>query len=83
MPDTAPHWRLDDGSALHGVGVHHAQSQSVVSLSRPLFSFQTSMPPILRGFRVAVPICVSAAVSFLSLRCRLLDGSHYTRYPVR
>lgn len=37
------------------------------------------MPPILRGFRVAVPVCVSAAVSFLSLRCRLLDGSHYTR----
>lgn len=37
------------------------------------------MPPILRGFRVAVPVCVSAAVSFLSLRCRLLGGSHYTR----
>ena len=37
------------------------------------------MPPILRGFRVAVPVCVSAAVSFLSLRCRLLDSSHYTR----
>ena len=36
------------------------------------------MPPILRGFRVAVPVCVSAAVSFLSLR-RLLDGYHYTR----
>lgn len=38
------------------------------------------MPPILRGFRVAVPVCVSAAVSFLSLRCRLLDGSLYTPY---
>lgn len=37
------------------------------------------MPPIFRGFRVAVPVCVSAAVAFLSLRCRLLDGSHYTR----
>lgn len=37
------------------------------------------MPPILRGFRVAVPVCVSAAVAFLSLRCCLLDGSHYTR----
>lgn len=37
------------------------------------------MPPILRGFRVAVPVCVSAAVSFLSLRCCLLVGSHLIR----
>lgn len=37
------------------------------------------MPPILRGFRVAVPVCVSAAVSFLSLRCCLFVGSHLIR----
>lgn len=37
------------------------------------------MPPILRGSRVAVPICVSAAASFLSLRCCLLVGSHLIR----